>query len=282
MKKRFKSIIKGSLLTVGLILASCGKKQTNDVNTPSDVSNTDTSTSTSTSTTTDTSKETSSVSTTSETTTNVGNASTTTTTEIVEQEYLITFKNEDGSLIDSFSVKEGVIPQAPENPTKEADETYTYQFAGWDKEIVSATQDETYFATYNKTYIDYVIEFVDYDNSPIDKKTYHYGEAVVEPASPTRESDEQYTYEFAGWDSEITAVTGAKTYKATYKSTLRKYLISFVDYNGTPLSSAEVEYGKLPTAPTNPTREGNIQYTYQFAGWDSEVTVVTGAKTYTY
>ena len=47
-------------------------------------------------------------------------------------------------------------------------------------------------------------------------------------------------------------------------------IVKFVDWDGTVLSSVEVEKGKAATAATNPTREG-----YTFIGWDKDFSNVT-------
>ena len=55
-----------------------------------------------------------------------------------------------------------------------------------------------------------------------------------------------------------------------------KYTITFVDYDGSVLSTEDVEENAEVTMPSNPTREG-----YTFAGWSPEVVTVTGDATYT-
>ena len=71
-------------------------------------------------------------------------------------------------------------------PTKAADETYTYEFADWDKELVAVTGNVTYKATYTSKYIDYTVKFVA-EGATISEKTYHYGDTVEKPAAPTPE-----------------------------------------------------------------------------------------------
>jgi hypothetical protein len=102
------------------------------------------------------------------------------------------------------------------------------------------------------------------------------------PADPTKEATAEFTYTFAGWSPTIVAATGAATYTATYTATVNKYLITFVDEDGTTvLASAEYDYGTTPVAPADPTKEATAQYTYTFSGWDKEIVTVTGAATYT-
>ena len=52
-------------------------------------------------------------------------------------EYTITFVDEDGiKVLQSGNVAYGEIPEyTGDEPTKEADDQYTYEFAGWTPEI---------------------------------------------------------------------------------------------------------------------------------------------------
>ena len=90
-------------------------------------------------------------------------------------------------------------------------------FKSWDKEVVAVAEDTTYTATYTPTYIDYTVVFKNYDGTELSSATYHYGDTVVEPADPTKASDEAYDYEFVGWDKTVTTCDGDKIYTAVFK-----------------------------------------------------------------
>ena len=59
------------------------------------------------------------------------------------------------------------------------------------------------------------------------------------------------------------------------------YTITFQDADGTILQSSSVGYGVVPTAPADPVKASDGQYSYTFAGWSPAVTAVTGNATYT-
>ena len=78
------------------------------------------------------------------------------TGEAVET-YTITFKDEDGNVLQSGKVPYGTMPTAPADPTKAGDIVYSYTFSGWTPEIVAVTGDATYTATYTKTVNTYYV-----------------------------------------------------------------------------------------------------------------------------
>ena len=93
-------------------------------------------------------------------------------------------------------------------------------------------------------------------------------------------------YHFDGWfdnvtNKEVTTETifsGKATVVAKYSANL--YKITFLDYDGSEISSLDEPYGKMPTVPKAPVRESVDGTGYKFTGWDSEVAIVTGEASY--
>ena len=94
-------------------------------------------------------------------------------------------------------------------------------------------------------------------------------------------------YHFDGWfDNETnqevtteTIFTGIATVVAKYSANL--YKITFLDYDGTEISSNNEAYGQKPKVPAAPSRAATDEYVYSFTGWDHEVAIVTEEATYT-
>ena len=113
-----------------------------------------------------------------------------------------------------------------------------------------------------------VIIFVNEDDTELQSCEVAYGETPsYTGATPTKDSDAQYTYTHLGWTPEIAPVTGDAKYTATYSSTLNEYTIDFVDEDGTVLWSSNFVYGATPSyTGVTPTKDG-----YTFRGWAPEI-----------
>ena len=88
-------------------------------------------------------------------------------------------------------------------------------------------------------------------------------------------------YTFTKWSDGNTE--NPRTLQLTSDTTLtaefdvdKRLLVTFVDWDGTVLSSVKVTSGDAATAPADPTREG-----YTFIGWDKDFSMVTDHMTIT-
>ncbi len=59
------------------------------------------------------------------------------------------------------------------------------------------------------------------------------------------------------------------------------YTVTFLNEDGTLLSTGSYAHGSTVTPPADPTKEAADGYTYTFAGWSPEVSTVTGDASYT-
>lgn len=118
--------------------------------------------------------------------------------------------------------------------------------------------------------ISYTIQFVDWDNTVLSTQIVKHGHTPTLPTNPTRDG-----YIFTGWSNNPNSAINSDTvFVAQYS--VRSYIISFVDYNGSLLKEQTCSYMSIPTPPSNPTRTG-----YWFTGWSPSISPVTGPQTYT-
>ena len=122
-----------------------------------------------------------------------------------------------------FKPRGEVISLAEHIPQKEG-----FDFLGWSMEdggevaflpdaIYSYEEDTVLYAVWKVS--EYTISFVDWDGSVISNAVYQHGAEVAVPAAPLRAADSEFTYEFSGWDADVTAALGDTIYTATYSAT---------------------------------------------------------------
>ena len=126
------------------------------------------------------------------------------------------------------------------------------------------------------------VTFKNYDEKVLYVADVYEGEtAIYAGEEPTKPSTVNYDYAFKGWDRDLTNVHESFVTYAVFEEVLRKYTITFVNYDDTVLQQTEVGYGLTPTydgaTPTQPS-DGKAEYT--FTGWTPTITPVTGNQTY--
>ncbi len=197
--------------------------------------------------------------------------------------YLVQFVNEDGTVLQEETLDYGTLPSYKgETPEKEEDEQYIYTFDKWDAEIAEVTGDAVYTATYKTKTKSYEIKFVNFDGTELYKVIVEYGKTPeYKGAEPKKEEDVSFRYIFSGWDPEITAVTGDKTYTAEFRAETKKLIVTFFNYNGNVLESKFVEYGSVPVyTGKTPVRNADAQFSYNFIGWDKDIEPITDRAEY--
>lgn len=132
------------------------------------------------------------------------------TFEATLKTFYVSFKNEDGTLLKTETVKYGeTVAYNGATPTKEKTAQYSYAFSSWDKPLENITNDCDRYAQYASSVNQYTVTFVNYDGSVLQTNTVDYGSSVeYAGAKPSKPADDDYSYVFTGWDSSTSSITG--------------------------------------------------------------------------
>lgn len=193
-----------------------------------------------------------------------GDATYTATYDKKLNSYRIRFVDGDGKELQSSLVEYGVVPQyTGEEPARSKTAQYTWIFVGWDKSVVAVTGETTYKAVFSDKLNTYRIRFVNEDGTELQSEVLEFGaKPVYNGKTPAKAATKQYTYTFAGWDNEVTAVAGDATYTAKYDSKLNSYQVVFDSNGGSEVGAKTVEYGSKLENVAEPVRKG-----FDFIGW---------------
>ncbi len=189
--------------------------------------------------------------------------------------YSVVFVDYDRTELSSDILEYGSVIEAPEGPVRAEDAQYTYRFSGWKgyAEGMTASGDAVFVADYSTTLRTYTVVFKDYDGSVISSEVLGYGSEINVPEDPSRPSDIEYDYTFAGWKGleEGMKVTGDVTFTAIYTEKIRSYTVVFRDCDGSMISTSVQEYGSLVILPEQPSWPSDAKYDYTFSGWSGYI-----------
>ena len=129
----------------------------------------------------------------------------------------------------------------------------------------------------------YIVNYKDWDGTILYTLRLAEGEDAVDPISkgyisaPFRESDENYSYEFIGWNNIPTNVSRHYVVTAQFNT---KVAINFI-VDGKIIYSDYVSYGSNAEDPVAngtidaPTKEGTDDIRYEFKGWEGSLENIT-------
>lgn len=219
--------------------------------------------------------------------------------EYIKQHSHITFTlsyyNDDGSvLLYSESVAEGGNGEYKgETPTKASTEQYDYSFVGWTKAqgsttvdadaLTGVTADRNVYAVFTATARSYTVTFMNV-STLMDTQTVTYGgTAVYGGTTPTKAETSEYTYTFAGWNTNssastadadaLTNVTADRTVYAIFTAVSKGYTVYF--YNGETLLETVTGVPSGGTATYTGATPTSSQAGYIFSGWSPSNTNIT-------
>lgn len=188
--------------------------------------------------------------------------------------YEVVFKNWDGSILQTSYVDEGKYATFNgSTPTRPNDETYYYEFDGWDLSLENEIQDNTTFTAQYTPKELAVVTWLNWDGTELQRNLVSPYDTVSFTSVATKPDDNYYTdYVLSGWlDSDGEFYEVGSTFTTTENMTLtaqfegepRTFTVYW--YNGDELITTtegkyglQAEYtGEIPAHPDG----------YTFIGW---------------
>lgn len=203
-----------------------------------------------------------------------------------EDFYTITWKDWNGTTLETDSnVKKGTMPTYDGVTPTRPDDEYTYTWTGWEPEVVPATANQTYTATYSKT--EYVINF---DLNGGVSASYSGSKTVGTFSRDVFFFDcVKEGWNFRGWSysgtkifdekgNQLITPTMAKTmtFVALYAQTAKMTIFSNLEGAGIVTGEGEYQYNTYIDVSAHP-KQG-----YSFVGWYYQDVLLSNAENYKY
>ena len=116
---------------------------------------------------------------------------------------------------DSFSSSQGG------NPSSSSDTSSAEPSTSSTNSSSSSSSNPSSSSVHQDVY--YTVTFLNYDETPLQEVRVLEGEeAHYTGATPTREEDDEFKYEFDGWDRDLKNIQSNVTTKATYKAVAKE------------------------------------------------------------
>ena len=139
------------------------------------------------------------------------------TYQTLVQQYLVTFKNYDGTVLHTEyvdrneDVEDPVTAGTIATPTRESTVSTVYTYNGWDGDLTAIIAPRTLTAKYTETPRKYTVKWYSTVGIVMDTQTVDYGsEAIYAGETPERTDEEAQAiyYLFKGWDKSTGYIKG--------------------------------------------------------------------------
>lgn len=182
--------------------------------------------------------------------------------------FTVTFKDGE-KVLETQTVEYEAAATAPDTARLSPPEGM--HFAKWDKEFSKVTEDIEVSAVYEIN--EYTVTFKNGETTLKIEKVKH-GDSATPPNNPP----DTPTAKFVGWDESFDNVTSDLIVNAKLEK--RKYTLTFINFDGTTVYTAAVEYG-APIVSHFETADNDVAYDdtiLDYVGWydksDTEKTII--------
>ena len=179
--------------------------------------------------------------------------------------FKVTFKDGE-KVLETQTVEYEAAATAPDTARLSPPEGM--HFAKWDKDFSKVTENMVVSAVYEDNF--YTVTFKNGETILKTEKVKH-----GDPATPPNVFDTA-TKKFVEWDKSFDNVTSDLIVNAKFET--KKFTLTFINFDGTPVHAAEVEYGASVEEAYNDIEDISIAAPFEYEGWydqsDPEKTII--------